>query len=83
MPDNRVSSTKPPTTDVPGKTPWGWGMCRHPRTAELHAIPYWDLHSHYLDDQCWCAPVLDEEGFSRHNAADRRELYEQGVARPH
>ena len=42
-----------------------------------HVVPCGDLKRHQLDPVCWCTPVI-EDGIVIHNAADRREDYEQG-----
>lgn len=49
---------------------------------EPHVVPLVDLREHEISERCWCRPV-DDEGIWVHNSMDRRELIEQGLARPH
>lgn len=54
------------------------------RERFIHLVPCNDLRLHQLDPSCWCQPQEDEEtpDFYVHNAADRRELFEQGNRKP-
>jgi hypothetical protein len=48
-----------------------------------HVIPVDDLHEHYMSDECWCCPELDDEHWvATHNSADRREEFESGARKP-
>lgn len=49
-----------------------------------HLVPCGDTRLHQLDPSCWCNPTEDDEcpDFWIHNAADQRELFEQGIRKP-
>lgn len=68
---------------VPERTVWGWDNIRHPDTRAMHIMPLSDVAAHAFDEDCRCAPLVDEYGVTIHNAFDGRERYERGSARMH
>jgi hypothetical protein len=40
-----------------------------------HVYPLEDLKGHD-DENCWCKPVVNEDGLIVHNSMDKREFYE-------
>lgn len=45
-----------------------------------HVYPVNDYREHVIDPrvECWCRPVVDEDGIVLHNAMDGREKLESG-----
>ncbi len=54
---------------------------RETESGKVHVIPIDDLREHDPSD-CWCDPIVNEDGVVVHNALDRRELYERGELKP-
>lgn len=62
-------------------------LARSGRVVAVHVTPVLDLVSHVHSAACWCEPHLEDDPdfiapLFRHNAADERECYEDGQARP-
>ncbi|HDR0635836.1 hypothetical protein [Pasteurella multocida] len=49
----------------------------------VHVYPLNDLREHDLKADCWCNPVINDEGVCVHNSMDQREKYESGELKPH
>jgi hypothetical protein len=57
----------------------GWATFKDP--SSCHVVPHNDLKPHVLDENCWCRPLIDDDGLFDivvHSAMDDRESYEQG-----
>lgn len=59
----------------------GWVVV--PGKHRVHVVPKGDLREHIRSKFCWCSPDIDEDGNIIHNAADRREDYEQKTRQTH
>jgi len=60
------------------RTPLKWQTRR--QRADVHVTPIRDLREHTETRECWCVPVLHDEGEGYvvvHNSADGRELIER------
>lgn len=45
----------------------------------VHVYPADDLKEHTTEGKnCWCNPIVDDEGVVVHNSMDGREKYETG-----
>lgn len=46
---------------------------------DVHVIPLNDYREHIADRNCWCGPLVEEDGVVIHHAMDCQEQYEQGM----
>jgi len=46
---------------------------------DVHVVPLNDYREHIADRNCWCCPLVEDDGVVIHHAMDCREQYEQGM----
>ena len=53
-------------------------VCNREGDGQLHVVPINDLRDHVTSVDCWCSPIINDDGIVIHNSLDGREKYENG-----